>query len=95
MNSYEVDQEIMYLGGWSESKWIRGRIHSSVATYGRRPQISYYRIVPWNARGVTIVEVACDGSRITIAPPTEIRPVSPLILLAECAGDVDVGGIEF
>ncbi len=87
MNSYEIGQEVQYRSNWDFIDWVRGRIHSVVLGYGRRPQVSHYCIVPQNVRGVTITEVTYDGTRLASIPPTEIRPVSPLILLAECAGE--------
>jgi hypothetical protein len=88
MSSYEIGQEIQYRSDWEFVDWVRGRIHSAVIGYGRNPVLWYYRIIPQNVRGVSIREVTVDGAHVAIAPPTEIRPVSPLVLLAECAGEV-------
>ncbi len=80
MSSYKTGQEIMFQAQLS-TKWRRGKVHSAWGPEG------WWRILPECERGVIITELAPDGTRVTVCSCADMRPVSPLILLAECVDE--------
>jgi hypothetical protein len=80
MVNYQVGQEVEFKSGMSIT-WHRGTIHSPWDADG------WWRILPKREEDVLLVEETADGARVTVSNWAEMRPVSPLVLLAECADE--------